>query len=715
MTQPENSALLLQVKRSSFRTALTIVLAGLVITTAIALYINHSNNLSLATRFHDAARDRVERITEKLLIDIDELNDIRKFFEASDKITQSEFTKYTSSIIQNNHFWIISWADMLNQDELGNAAPKRFQKDSLVTSNEKKKSYFLIKTIEPYSQFLHFIDWDVSTDNFIKSSIDSSLSDQSLYISEPPSTHFSDTTANFRLILTPVFKNKSGRNELDGVLVAVYPIDSIVRALSIAEQPKGLSFTLFEGDTTGKMRKIYHLPPRVGAEEVVNDPDLLYTSYFSIAGKSFMVEVKPNDYFIRNNHVASLFGVLFSGYLLTFSLGFFIYRYLTGRRFKKLVAGIAEEARKKNFSIITEFLNSSVDMIGLKTTRGTPVSFNKVFAEFASGQKFDKLPAAGDLNIIPELNVHLSTLDDKILPDSEVVLYQFEFKDFVYDVRKFPVILDDDEYYIGFIIRDITTEINQLNEILGYSKKLEDNNRTKNKFFSIIAHDLRSPFQGILGFLEVILDEFEEIDDSEKKKLLTQIFASTQNIYDLLDNLLEWSRTQTDRIPCQPEKVVITDVLDVITGLYGTAAEKKKIKLENKITEPVSVFADRNMVRTIFRNLVSNAIKFTPAGGKITLDARFVPAAAHSLPHIVFSVSDTGVGIDAGTIDKIFRLDEKTVTRGTDNEKGTGLGLILCKEFVEKNGGEIWIESTPGKGSSFYFTLPVGECELVVS
>jgi len=489
----------------------------------------------------------------------------------------------------------------------------------------------------------------------------------------------------------------------------VYPIDSIVRSLSVVEQPKGLSFTLFEGDTTGKMREIYHLPPRVGAEEVVDDSDLLYTSNFTIADKAFMVEVRPNDYFIRNNYAASLYSVLISGYLLTFFLSFFIYRYLTGKRFKKLVAGIAEEARKKNFSIITEFLNSSVDMMGMKTTRGTPVTFNKIFAEFATGQKLDKLPAAGDLNIIPELSEHLSTLDDRIQPDSEVVLYQFEFKGFVYDVRKFPVILDEDEYYIGFIIRDITTEINQLNEILGYSKKLEDNNRTKNKFFSIIAHDLRSPFQGILGFLEVILDEFEEIDDSEKKKLLTQIFASTQNIYDLLDNLLEWSRTQTDRIPCQPEKVLMTDVLDVITGLYGTAAEKKKIKIENKITEPVSVFADRNMVRTIFRNLVSNAIKFTPAGGKITLDSRFVPAAAHSLPHIVFSVSDTGVGIDAETIGKIFRLDEKTVTRGTENEKGTGLGLILCKEFVEKNGGEIWIESTPGKGSSFYFTLPVSE------
>jgi len=156
MTHSENSALLLQVKRSSFRTALIIALAGFVITTAIALYIKYSNSLSLNTRFHEAARDRVDRITEKLRNDIDELNDIRKFFEASDNITQSEFTQYASSVIQNNHFWIISWADLLNPNELGKSVPKKYRKDSLVTSDEKKQSFFLIKTIEPYSRFLHF-------------------------------------------------------------------------------------------------------------------------------------------------------------------------------------------------------------------------------------------------------------------------------------------------------------------------------------------------------------------------------------------------------------------------------------------------------------------------------------------------------------------------------------------------------------------------------
>jgi signal transduction histidine kinase len=497
---------------------------------------------------------------------------------------------------------------------------------------------------------------------------------------------------------------------LEGVLVAVYPIDSIIIAQSLVEQPKGLSFTLFEGDSKDKLRLVYHLTPKIGSEQVVEDPDLIYTSNFSIAEKNFMVEVKPNDHFIMKNKGANLFWVMVSGYLFSFFVAFVIYRYLTGRRFEKLVEEIEEETRKKNFAIIREFLNSSVDMNGMKLPLGDPISFNNVFAEFFTGEKFDRLPEPHELKIIPELLPHLNAFDDQILPDSEVVLYQFEYRDCVFDVRKFPVNIDNDEYCIGFIIRDITTEINQLKEILKYSDRLEANNRTKNKFFSIIAHDLRSPFQGILGFLEVVLDEFDDITDAEKKEMLSKILVSTRNIYDLLDNLLEWSRTQTDRIPTRLQNIPMKEIVELLSGLYTVSADKKNIDIVNKITEDFSVYADLNMVRTIFRNLVSNAIKFTKPGGKITLDAIFVPDPQNgSEPQILFSVADNGVGIEADMLDKIFRIDEKTVTPGTQNEKGTGLGLILCKEFVERIGGSIWIESTPGKGSTFFFTLPVSK------
>ena len=710
MTRPENSAVLLQVKRSSLRTAFIIAISGLLITTTVSLYIYFLNQSYLKTRFLESAQDRVTRVTEKLQLDISQLNDIKRFFEASEAINQKEFTHYSKSLITRNHFWIVGYAELTPKESLGNIIPKKIENNKPVPLKTDKSTYYLLKNIEPFSKFSNFIDWDISSADFIQTAIDSSLADNSIYISDAPRFNLKDSSTNFRFVLTPVYRLVSGINSLDGVLMAVYPIDSIIRGQSVLAKPRGLSLTLFEGDSQEKLRKIFYLAPIVGSEEIVEDPDLVYSSSFEIEGKKFQVEVKPNSYFIERNYSNSYILIFILGCVSTVIVSLIAFRYLSGRRFKRIVAEFAEEAKKKNFAIIREYLNSSVDMIAMKTAGGEFYRYNKIFAELASGQKFEKLPEPTELNILPEMKIHFDTLDDKIFPESDLVLYQFVHDGFVYDVRKFPVMMDDDELFIGLIVRDITTEINQLNEILEYSKKLEDNNKTKNRFFSIIAHDLRSPFQGILGFLEVILDDYDEIDDAEKKKLLSQIFASTKNIYDLLDNLLEWSRTQTDRIPSQPEQIKLSEVMEIILGLYESVAIKKNIFIENKISEDICVFADRNMVRTIFRNLLSNAIKFTRAGGKVTLDVKVVPNGHNSTEsHLVFSVADTGVGIDKGTLEKIFKLDEKTVTRGTENEKGTGLGLILVKEFVERNGGTIWIESAPGAGSTFYFTLPVCE------
>lgn len=715
MKSQKNSALLSQVKRSSRRTALDIAILGFLITTTVAIYIYSLNQNYLKNQFIDAAQFRVDRVTEKLRFDIDELNDIKRFFEASNDINQAEFSYFSSAVVNKFNFRMVAYAELTYPNELGNTVPKKLQNNKLINLDKDKKSFFLIKTIEPFSKFSHLIDWDISSHEFIQHSIDSSLFDNSIFISNPPQSNFQDSLTNFRYVIAPVYKNildgsSPDNKRLSGVLFAVYPIDSNMRARSLLAQPRGLNLTLYEVDSKGVMRKIYHLAPLTGNGDVVEQPDLVYVSEFDIAGKLFKFEVKPNGHFIEKNSSLSFIYILIIGYLASLLVSFYLYRYLIGKRFKKIISEIAEESRNRHLAILREYIDSSGDMIALKTTRGGFILFNKLFADFASGVDPESLPQPDELKINPELISHLEIHDDQISPDSDLVHYRFEFNGFVYDMRKFPVILDDDEMFIGMIIRDITPEIKRVNEILEYSNKLEANNRTKNKFFSIIAHDLKSPFLGILGFLEIILDEFDEIADPEKKELLSKILVSTQNIYELLDQLLDWSRTQTDRIPIQPENFLLKEIDDLISGLYRPLADKKNILLENKISEYLSVFADKNMVKTIFRNLVSNAIKFTNPGGKITLEAHFDPNGHRNSDHqVVFSVADNGVGIKKETMDKIFKLDEKTVSFGTQNEKGTGLGLILCKEFVEKNGGTIWIESTPGEGSTFFFTLPVSK------
>ncbi|MCB1193887.1 MAG: hybrid sensor histidine kinase/response regulator [Leptospiraceae bacterium] len=232
-------------------------------------------------------------------------------------------------------------------------------------------------------------------------------------------------------------------------------------------------------------------------------------------------------------------------------------------------------------------------------------------------------------------------------------------------------------------------------------QKLEVLNAAKDKLFSIIAHDLRNPFQGILGLGEVIIHNIAELDKAQIHKYVSSMYRSTKEGYNLLENLLEWSRTQTDKIQYFPEKLNINHVVQANIRMSSSTAQNKSIQLKSLVKDDIYVLADKNTIDTIFRNLISNAIKFTPKNGEVTIDSKLTDRFVEII------ISDTGVGIPKEDIDKLFQISVKYSTNGTENEKGTGLGLILCKEFIEKNGGTISVESIEGKGSSFKFTLPI--------
>ena len=237
-------------------------------------------------------------------------------------------------------------------------------------------------------------------------------------------------------------------------------------------------------------------------------------------------------------------------------------------------------------------------------------------------------------------------------------------------------------------------------ELRQSASKLSELNATKDKFFTIIAHDLKGPFNSLLGFSELLKDEIENGELSEIKKLSSYIHETSNKTYNLLLNLLEWSRSQTGKLEFKPESNSLSEIVDEILILAINQAERKKISLISKIPENSKVFADKYMLETIIRNLVSNAIKFTPKNGEIIVKTFIQDDVAQII------VSDSGIGIHSEDIKKLFSIDGNISTNGTDNEKGTGLGLILCKEFVSAHGGEIWAESEIGKGSTFYFTIP---------
>jgi signal transduction histidine kinase len=231
---------------------------------------------------------------------------------------------------------------------------------------------------------------------------------------------------------------------------------------------------------------------------------------------------------------------------------------------------------------------------------------------------------------------------------------------------------------------------------------LQDLNATKDKFFSIISHDLKGPLNSLTSFSGLLINHTDSLSKDEIKMLAKDLDKSLKNLFTLLENLLEWSRSQTGKIEFKPDTFDIHILLEENKELLTAQAQSKKITLENASIHEQMIYAHRNSINTVVRNLIANAIKFTPPEGKITVN---VQSQADS---VVVSIADTGVGMSKDVMNKLFRIDTKHTTKGTADEKGTGLGLILCKEFVEKNGGHIWVESEEGKGSVFRFTVPKG-------
>ncbi len=227
-------------------------------------------------------------------------------------------------------------------------------------------------------------------------------------------------------------------------------------------------------------------------------------------------------------------------------------------------------------------------------------------------------------------------------------------------------------------------------------------NHTKDKFFSIIAHDLRNPLQCLLLAADLLQNDYERFDDSKRKEFIRTFYDNSLLLSTLLENLLNWAQSQTGSIAIKPGKIDVQTLIDESIALLSESAHKKNITLSSCATPGTTIYADPNMLRSVLRNLVSNAIKFTHPSGSVTITTQSLPDSHQ----IKITVTDTGIGINPQALTDLFRLDLRKNTPGTANEKGTGLGLLLCQEFVKKNNGTIHVTSQPGQGTSFTITLP---------
>jgi PAS domain S-box-containing protein len=259
------------------------------------------------------------------------------------------------------------------------------------------------------------------------------------------------------------------------------------------------------------------------------------------------------------------------------------------------------------------------------------------------------------------------------------------------------------EKHLCIIQRDLTERRNAELELKKNEQKLQQLNATKDKLFSVIAHDLRSPFNSILGYSRHLRENIRKYEAEESEKYLDIINSTAQNTFNLLINLLSWARHQTGQTIFSPETLHLQQIIAEVVDILSSSAKIKNISIYHNLPGKLMIYADRNMLKTILQNLVSNAVKFTNPGGEIQIYA--VPYS----DHVEVTVSDNGIGIHKKMIRNLFSIETNSPTTSTINESGSGLGLVICREFVEKHGGKIWVESRVGKGSNFKFTLPANK------
>lgn len=368
----------------------------------------------------------------------------------------------------------------------------------------------------------------------------------------------------------------------------------------------------------------------------------------------------------------------------------------------KMKAELIKESRIRFENIA----NSAPVMIWITDVDGLLIFVNQIWTEFTGRTIGEELGFNWIQDVHPDdvngfLNVYQQSISDR-----QNFSHQFRYRknDNVYRWLMMNGIprFNEDNLFLGFIgtCIDITQQKEDEEIIKKINDELESANQNKDKFFSIISHDLRSPLSGIMSLLDIIVTDYDSLGEEERKEILFEAAKTSKSTYILMENLLDWSRIQTGKISYEPQNISLTQILNGIKNLYYQKLKEKGISLNYDFDPEVFAFADNNMAETIFRNLISNAIKFSKEFGLILV------SFDKTDDFIQIKVKDTGIGMNEKQISKLFKIDQTHSTVGTSGERGTGLGLMLCKELVEKQGGKIWIESIVNAGTTFYFTLP---------
>lgn len=388
-------------------------------------------------------------------------------------------------------------------------------------------------------------------------------------------------------------------------------------------------------------------------------------------------------------------------YLLLLTI---LFRFIVSdvKKRRELAAEVANNRRE-----LETIINTTPALIFVKDIEKKFTLLNKSFLDFFNIDK-DEVLLQNNEKLLVQDSYWLANEEDDAILKNKITIHNIERQISLSDgtirvlnLNKAPL-LGPDNNVVGIVgvMDDITNRIDFQNELVNSRKELSEINKQKDKLFSIIAHDLKSPFTGILGFTELLINDFDELSDLEKKQYLQNTYSSMKNVLALIENLLTWARFNLNRVEYNPKEISIAKVIRKVFETQNVAALVKKIGLAFDCNENIKAYADEDMISTVIRNLISNAIKFTNSNGTIKVNSLYEGE------FVKVSVEDNGIGMEPDIANNLFSFDKQTTTAGTNNEKGTGLGLIICKEFIEKNGGKISVVSKFAHGTNISFTLP---------
>ncbi|MCK0147110.1 PAS domain-containing sensor histidine kinase [Arenibacter sp. F26102] len=365
-----------------------------------------------------------------------------------------------------------------------------------------------------------------------------------------------------------------------------------------------------------------------------------------------------------------------------------------------------EEKEEESDKYANTILNNMGDAVFVKDDDSRLLLVNNAFCDLFNLPRAEIIGKTLAENVPVDERESFLSIDKQVLLEGTDIINEEsltieENRKKILSTRKSRFIDTNDKKFLVGVIRDITESKLAEQALKDSEVQLRELNATKDKLFAIIAHDLRSPFNNILALCEILNIAIEKSEVENSEKYLGLIESTARNTLVLLENLLDWAKSQSGQISFKSEKISIANVIQEILNLSRSIERTKGITINVIESVDIEVVSDIKILKTIMRNLVSNAIKYSKPGGTISI------SAVEEENQVKVTISDSGVGMDDKTLDNLFHITANTPLPGTLNEKGSGFGLVLCKEFIEKLGGRIWVESEEGKGSDFNFTLPL--------